>query len=424
MDLIGTTCAVLLAVVFAVSGTAKLLDLRGTREAAEALGVPLPLVGPVGWSLPVVELGLAVLLLPRSTGRVTAVGAGLLLLVLTGVVIANLLAGRRPRCGCFGGLGSSDVSGRTVARNLLLVLAAVLAVTDRGPLRPVPVLLGVVGAAAVIGGEQWLSRRADAAREQQQDAELEAALAEDAEHGPAPDFVLPDLNGIPVTRDGLLRAGRPLLLVALNPGCSSCRVLVPSLARWHAEYGDRVTVAAVARGTAERVREALGDTGGLELLLSSEAEELAGYGLTGAPSAALVTPGGRLAAPAAHGATAIRRLLAAALEVEEPVTGVPADELDLTSRPQPRPSVTAQTGDDGTVLVDETTGASLGLDRLGGLVWQCLDGRSRLDEIVRDLAEVFSADPDVVAQDVLQVVRSCGDAGLLVGVRARGGAVA
>ncbi len=116
----------------------------------------------------------------------------------------------------------------------------------------------------------------------------------------------------------------------------------------------------------------------------------------------------------------MRRLLAAALEVEDPVTGLDPDELDLSARPAPRPTVTVQEAEEASVLLDETTGASVSLDRLGILVWQCLDGRSRLDEIVHDLAEVFSADPDVVAQDVLQVVRTCGEAGLLVGVRAKG----
>lgn len=420
MDLASTISAVLLAAVFAVSGTAKLLDRRGTAEAVGALGVPAPLARATTTVLPLVELALAVLLLVPATGRAAAVGALLLLLVFTGVVVANLLAGRRPRCGCFGGLGSSDVSWRTVGRNALLAVAAALATTDRTSLTVTTVLTGILLAAAVIGGEQLLSRRAEAATEQRQADELEAALAAAADHGPAPDFALPDLDGILVTRDGLLRAGRPVLLVALNPGCGSCRALVPSLVRWHNEYADRVTVVVVGRGTADRVREGLGDTAGLEVLLSSEADELAGYGTTGAPSAALLTPAGRLAAPAAFGATGVRRLLAAALEVEDPVTGLDPDELDLTFRPQPRPTVTVQEDDEVSILLDETTGASVSLDRLGILVWQCLDGRSRLEEIVHDLAEVFSAEPDVVAQDVLQVVRTCGEAGLLVGVRAKG----
>jgi len=420
VDVAGTIGAVLLAAVFAISGTAKLLDRRGTAEAVEALGVPAPLVRPTTAALPLVELALAVLLLVPPTAQAAAVGALLLLLVFTGVVVANLLAGRRPRCGCFGGLGSSDVSWRTVGRNALLVSAALLAAADQSPLTASTVLSGVLLATVVIGGEQWLSQRAEAATEQRQADELESALAEAADHGQAPDFVLPGLDGIPVSRDGLLRAGRPVLLVALNPGCGSCRALVPSLVRWDQEYGDRVSVVAVVRGSADRAREVLGDTGGLEVLLSSEAEELGGYGTTGAPSAALVTPSGRLAAPAGFGAPGVRRLLAAALEVEDPVTGIDPDELDLTSRPEPRPTVTVREDEEASILLDETTGASVSLDRLGILVWQCLDGRSRLDAIVTDLAEVFSAEPAVVAQDVLQVVRACGEAGLLVGVRAKG----
>jgi hypothetical protein len=68
------------------------------------------------------------------------------------------------------------------------------------------------------------------------------------------------------------------------------------------------------------------------------------------------------------------------------------------------------------VLLDEGVDRLHVLDRIGTLVWECLDGVSTLDELAADLADGFGVARSVVDADVLALVRSLGAAGLLDGV--------
>jgi len=56
------------------------------------------------------------------------------------------------------------------------------------------------------------------------------------------------------------------------------------------------------------------------------------------------------------------------------------------------------------------------LDRTAAIVWQTLDGTTSLAECIDDLAAAFGADRAVVRDDVLDLVRALGRAGLLEGV--------
>jgi uncharacterized membrane protein YphA (DoxX/SURF4 family) len=57
----------LLALVFAVAGAAKLADREGSRQAIADFGVPSALGAPLGLLLPLAELAVAATLLPAST---------------------------------------------------------------------------------------------------------------------------------------------------------------------------------------------------------------------------------------------------------------------------------------------------------------------------------------------------------------------
>src|SRR5260221_9700642 len=118
--------------VFALAGTAKLLDRKGSRNAATSFGVPDALAGFVGLGLPVAEIAIAVLLLPTAT-RWHAAMAALVLLVAFCAAIARVMArGESPDCHCFGQLHSGPVGWRTLARNgVLLALALVMVVAGR-----------------------------------------------------------------------------------------------------------------------------------------------------------------------------------------------------------------------------------------------------------------------------------------------------
>ena len=69
---------------------------------------------------------------------------------------------------------------------------------------------------------------------------------------------------------------------------------------------------------------------------------------------------------------------------------------------------------DGEAIVySERTGDTHVLNQTATLIWQQLDGEVTLDELSRDLSEVFKAPFAVVQADVLQVVRTLAEDGLL-----------
>ena len=119
------TCAVLLA----ISGMAKLAARSETRDAFQALRLPGWLRrSPAPALLPWGELLLALVLVVGS-GWVLVAGAvaSVALFGTYTFIIARALRFDEPvRCNCFGALGSHDVSPRTLARNVLFLLLALL----------------------------------------------------------------------------------------------------------------------------------------------------------------------------------------------------------------------------------------------------------------------------------------------------------
>jgi len=121
-----TVARLALALVFVVAGVGKLADRRGVMAAAEGLGVPPALAGPVARLLPMVELAVAAALVWRPTAA-PAAAAGLFLLALfTCLVVLNLRRGRRPPCHCFGRMGEpAPIGAGTVVRNVALMALAI-----------------------------------------------------------------------------------------------------------------------------------------------------------------------------------------------------------------------------------------------------------------------------------------------------------
>lgn len=103
------------------------------------------------------------------------------------------------------------------------------------------------------------------------------------------------------------------------------------------------------------------------------------------------------------------------LETEVPEE-IDADEIDLDFIAQPRDTIVATEFDGELLLIDRERGFLSVLDPVGSIVWNCLDGRDTLADLAEELAEAFGAPVEVVRRDVLEMVRSVGRAGLLVGV--------
>ena len=103
---ISTVARLLLAVVWVWAGSAKIVDPAVSAQAVRAFQLlPEGLVKPVGYGLPFLELGLALLLLVGLGTRLVAVLSALLLLVFIGGIASAWVRGLTIDCGCFGGGG-------------------------------------------------------------------------------------------------------------------------------------------------------------------------------------------------------------------------------------------------------------------------------------------------------------------------------
>lgn len=105
-DIVSTLARIVAGLVFAVSGWTKFVDVEGTVRSVRAYDLlPESLVRVTGTGLPVLELGLAVLLLTGLATRLAAGLTGLLALVFLTAVASAWARGLSIECGCFGNGG-------------------------------------------------------------------------------------------------------------------------------------------------------------------------------------------------------------------------------------------------------------------------------------------------------------------------------
>lgn len=310
-----------LAVLLAVSGVAKLLAPADTRSAFHQLRLPRWLAdGPAPGLLPWGELVLAALLLvlPRPASFVVA-GAALVLVVLYLVVILRALRFPYPvTCGCFGRLGLGEVTTRTAWRNLVLVVVAVLTVVSAGAERSVVVRL--LDASAVtwawlglllLGAGLVLLTFGAAATSPSSPAPQPAAPADaedellDYERRPIPFGLLEDAHGARLPLTTLARE-QAHLLVFVSPGCGSCAAVMPQVREWDEALGPVVVRAVVAVPVADAV--AVQPTLEGVTWHDPEAQVLMTFG-AGTPSAVLLGTDGLLAGGPALGRDAIEELV-------------------------------------------------------------------------------------------------------------------
>ncbi len=334
MDIVLLAVRLGLAIVFVVAGVAKLADPSGSRQSLQAFGVPRSLIPSGAVALPILEIVLALGLLPSSTAWFASIGMVGLLASFVGGIAYNLARGRRPDCHCFGQLYSKPIGIGTLVRNGLLVMLAGMVViagqTGSGPsavawllgLRPDTLLLG--GAVAVLAVvslvEGWfliqlfqqhgrlLMRLEATGRPAPSVAPTptasEAGLPINA---PAPSLALTTLDGQTTSLTELLTDHRPAVLLFVDPGCRPCQELLPEAADWRQRYADRFHLVAVSRGSVEANRHKA--RGLAHVWLQRDSEALDAYGVLGTPSAVLIAPDGRIASQVAGGADQIRTLV-------------------------------------------------------------------------------------------------------------------
>ncbi len=347
-----------LAAVFAVAGTAKLLDAAGSRAALEGFGVPPAAARPASTVLPVAELAIAAGLLVPASAWWSALAAAGLLAVFMAAIGVSMARGAAPGCHCFGRLGSAPVSWRTQLRNGMLAAAcgvAVLAGRGASGLSPVrwagqlnAAELGLAAAVAVLSavaaGQGWflfgLSRQNGRVLARLQNMEqrigvggppaaaglagVRPASGPGPVRGlavgvPAPDFELPAADGRRVSLRALLGRGLPVLLIFSAPGCGHCDALLPQVAGWQHQHRDRLTVALASRRPAGP-KAVNPETHGLrDVLVQANREIAEAYQANGTPSAVLIGASGKIASPLAWGAQAITQLIHSATS-----SGLPA----------------------------------------------------------------------------------------------------
>jgi peroxiredoxin len=332
MHLVVAIAQLLLAAVFAVSGIAKLADRAGSRRSLVEFGLPEPIARPASVLLPLGELAVAGALVLALTAWWGALGALALLAVFTVAVAVNLARGRRPDCHCFGRLTSTPIGWQTVARNLLLMAAAGL-VVSRGPhgvlgigtlvatLPPVArgATITAVGAAIPLALVGWivfllwrqqgrlLLRIEALERNRPVAASPAAGLPMGA---PAPEFRVKTLAGEERTLAALRAGDRPLLLTFGDPKCGPCTALLPRIARWQQDLGDRLRIVVVSRGSHGANEQKALRHGLSDVVLQDDFEVAELYRVAGTPGAVLVTADGKIGSPVAAGEPAIADLVA------------------------------------------------------------------------------------------------------------------
>ncbi len=384
-------CRLGLAVVFVTAGVAKLIDRAGTRDAVVEFGVDRRIAGAVAGSLPVLEIAIAVALVPDVTARFGALGATLLLVAFTVAITRSLARGRAPDCHCFGQVHSRPVGRGTVARNVaLFACASFVAVAGIGRASAPWIVAAAAGVVivALVAFLLWFSSPRDPADVGLPRFGLPLGV-------PAPDFELDGVDGRRWSLSSLLAEARPVLLVFTAAGCVPCETLLPELAGWQPKYRDRLTIALIARGERNR-NERTAREHGLDLMLLGERSEAAAdaYKAHGTPMAVLVAPDATIASQTVAGTGAIETLVA---HVTRPV-----------------PDTTARIGEPAPVLIlDDLAGNPVPLaDLYGGpivaLFWSptCAYSRQMLP-----ILHAFEQSPPAAAPRV--VVISRGDSGEL-----------
>lgn len=344
METILLIARLILAAVFGVAGVSKAADPAGTRRALIGFGVPASLAALLGSSLALVEITVALALLPLNTAWLGGVAALALLILFAAAIGLNLARGKSPDCHCFGQIHSEPVSWRTLVRDLALAaMAGFIAVGARenpglsafdwlvdlkaGEIVNLVISAGsaILVAGAIVYLRKMMSQQSailekiDAMKKviDEDYAEPEPVEREDAlppveglpVGAPAPRFTLTSVGGEMVALDDLLDYGKPVLLLFTSPNCVPCKTLLPIVRTWVRDYSDQLIVVLVSKGTVKENKSRLAKYGAKYLLLQGDQTVDEDYQAKWTPAAVVVSRERKIASQMAYGDDAIRALV-------------------------------------------------------------------------------------------------------------------
>jgi uncharacterized membrane protein YphA (DoxX/SURF4 family) len=322
-----------LAAVFVVAAVGKARDQAGTRHSLESFGIPRALAPTVAVVLPIVEIAIAVALVPVATAWWAGVAALVLLVAFTAALTVGLLRGVEADCHCFGAVSSRPVGPATIARNLVLVALAVVLVAAGGDSPGASavawigdldtgerVLLGIVAAlavaVAVIAAFMLQLLRQNGRLWHELDA-MRAAGAPDETRTDrigqlAPAFVLPDLDGEIVELDDLLDGDRGVALLFSDPRCEACADLYPLVGALQRDPDVDPRPVLFGLGVAEDHRATAAEHGIQRVLLHPDSRLPRELGVGGTPGLVFLDRDGRFAREPLLGPDAVSAFLTGA----------------------------------------------------------------------------------------------------------------
>lgn len=331
---------VILAGVFLTAGIGKLLDREGSEKALSDFDVPAPIVKPAAAVLPWVEIAVAAGLLFAVTSWIASFAAMILLAGFTVGMFVQMAKGKAPDCHCFGQIHSEPVSGRSIARNVVLTVVAGTLVAIGSFLPGANALAGgetfsgegnmqlVIGIAAValliaifvvlrkISDQQGqIIRRIEILEViSNEGREMTRDEVTDPQAGlpigsPVPSFNVVGAEGISIPSTDLVADGRPALLMFVSPTCHPCEAMVPDINSWIGEFGESLDILLISTGEFNANVEKFGEANAERIFIQEDDAAKEVLGPLWTPTAVLIDGRARIASRNAAGDSAIRTLV-------------------------------------------------------------------------------------------------------------------
>jgi peroxiredoxin len=204
----------------------------------------------------------------------------------------------------------------------------------------------------------------------------------------APQFDLPALDGGRLSLKSLLKTGKPVLLLFVDPKCGPCRNLVSDIEEWQRRFSSEFDVVLISRGTVDDNRQKFGD---LTVTLQEDTEIYDLYGVEGTPTGVLVSPSGMIWDSYAGGRDQVRDLI---VRITRGQTGPTSRKKSPADEQDPRDLLRIPTGP-----AVGTAGARLPLPDLDG-------GYIGLEDLRGERALLLFLSPDCAyCQDMLADLR-------------------